>query len=372
MDFSFTEEQEALRELARKILAENATHERLKVLERSGEWFDLAVWKQLADAKLLGVSIPEEFGGSGLGLIDLCILLEEVGRHVAPVPVLASLVLGALPLAEFGSAEQKKRLLPGVVSGDTILSAALVELLSNEPDKPTVTAKRDGSVWRLDGVKTLVPAGTLAHRILVPARSGTNQVGVFLLDTQSGGVKVEKQLSSNAEPHARLEMSGATVGQGDVLGDPNAGAAIVGWLHQRALLAYCAVQLGVCDRALRMTAEYTGGREQFGRAIATFQAVQQRSADAYIDLEAIRLTTWQAAFCLSEGQPADDEVVIAKFWASEGGQHIAVAAQHMHGGIGVDVDYPLHRYFIWSKHIELTLGSASHQLARLGARIAAD
>src|SRR5262245_9909781 len=160
MDFSFTEEQDALRELARKILAENATHERLRALERSGEWFDLSVWKQLADAKLLGVSVPEEFGGSGLGLIDLCILLEEVGRHVAPVPVVASLVLGALPLAEFGSAEQKKRLLPRVVGGDTILSAALVELNSDDPAKPTVAAKRDGSVWRLDGVKTLVPAGT--------------------------------------------------------------------------------------------------------------------------------------------------------------------------------------------------------------------
>lgn len=372
MDFSFTEEQDALRELARKILAENATHDRLKALERSGEWFDLSVWRQLAEAKLLGVCVPEEFGGSGLGLVELCILLEEVGRHVAPVPALASLVLGALPLSEFGTTEQKKRLLPGVVAGDTILSAALTELASDDPARPTVTARRDGSVWRLDGVKTIVPAGTLAHRILVPARIGADEVGVFLLDTQSGGVKLAKQLTTNAEPHARLELAGAAVGDGDVLGDAKKGAGIVRWLHQRALLAYCAVQVGVCDRALRMTAEYTTGREQFNKPIATFQAVQQRAADAYIDLEAIRLSTWSLAFRLSEGLAADEEVLIAKFWASEGGQHVAVAAQHLHGGIGVDIDYPLHRYFIWSKHIELTLGSASHQLARLGARMAAE
>jgi alkylation response protein AidB-like acyl-CoA dehydrogenase len=118
-----------------------------------------------------------------------------------------------------------------------------------------------------------------------------------------------------------------------------------------------------------MTAEYTTGREQFNRPIATFQAVQQRAADAYIDLEAIRLTTWQALYLLGEGLPAEDEVTIAKFWAAEGGQHVAVAAQHLHGGIGVDVDYPLHRYFTWSKHIELMLGSAPHQLARLGSVI---
>jgi len=370
MDFSFTEEQEALRELARKILSENVTQERLRALERSGEWFDLATWRMLADAKLLGVAVPEAYGGSGLGLIELSLLLEEVGRHVAPVPALASLALGALPLAEFGSEEQKARLLPAAAAGDLVLSAALVELGSDDPARPAVTARRDGSTWRLDGVKITVPAGMLANRILVPARTGDGQIGVFLLDAQAPGVKRVAQLATNAEPHARLELAGAVVGDGDVLGDPRGGAAIVRWLESRALLAYCAIQVGVCDRVLRMTAEYTTGREQFGKPIATFQAVQQRAADAYIDLEAIRLSTWEVAFRLAEGLPADDEALIAKFWAAEGGQHIAVATQHLHGGIGVDIDYPLHRYFFWAKHVELTLGSASHQLARLGARMA--
>jgi len=126
----------------------------------------------------------------------------------------------------------------------------------------------------------------------------------------------------------------------------------------------------VTDRALRMTAEYTIGREQFGRPIASFQAVQQRAADAYIDSEAIRLTTWQAAWRLAADRPATTEVAIAKFWASEAAHRVVYAAQHLHGGIGVDVDYPLHRYYLWSKQIELTLGSGTRQLARLGADLA--
>jgi alkylation response protein AidB-like acyl-CoA dehydrogenase len=168
-----------------------------------------------------------------------------------------------------------------------------------------------------------------------------------------------------------LVLDGVMVGEGDTLASPGAdGAGAVAWLHERALAAYCAVQVGVCERALRMTATYTTERKQFDRAIASFQAVQQRAADAFIDLEAMRLSMQEALYLLERQASAEQAVTIAKFWAAEGGQHVAVAAQHLHGGIGVDVDYPLHRYFLWAKHIELTLGGATEQLARLGATLA--
>ncbi len=371
MDFALAPEQEALRDLARQILQDRVTHDRLKALEAAGEWFDRDAWASLAEAKLLGVAVPEAYGGSGLGLVELALLLEEVGRAVAPVPVLASLALGALPVAEFGSEEQRRRLLPGVVAGDVVLTAALVELGGEDPAQPATTARRDGTAWRLDGTKTCVPAGELATRVLVPAATGDGRLGVFLVDPGAAGVTVERQVLTNREHHARLRLAGATVPAADVLGDPREGRAIVRWLHQRALAAYCVTQVGVCDRALRMTAEYTTGRIQFDKPIASFQAVHQRAADAYIDLEAMRLTAWELVYRLAAGLPADDHAVIAKFWAAEGGQRVAVAAQHLHGGIGVDVDYPLHRYFIWAKHLELVLGGASAQLARLGATIAA-
>jgi alkylation response protein AidB-like acyl-CoA dehydrogenase len=230
---------------------------------------------------------------------------------------------------------------------------------------------RDGGGWRLDGAKICVPAGELAARILVPATTDAGAVGVFLVDPKASGVTVTRQILTNGEPHAKVTLEAAMVDSGDLLGDTARGTAITRWLVERATVAYCATQLGVCDRALRMTAAYTTERKQFDRPIATFQAVQQRAADAYIDLEAIRVTTWEGVDRLANGTEATEMVRIAKYWASDGGQRIAVAAQHLHGGIGVDVDYPLHRYFCWAKHIELVLGSAPAQLAKIGAVIAA-
>src|SRR5439155_1581127 len=248
MDFSFTPEQEALRELARRILDDHVTQARLKAVEAEPDGFDRAAWQALAEARLLGVAVPEDTGGRGLGVLDLSLVLQQVGR----------------------------------------------------------------------------------------------------------GVTLERQLATNREPQARLVLDGAP---GDALP-----GADVGWLVERALVGLSAMQLGVTERALRLTAGYTARREQFDRPIASFQAVHQRAADAYIDVEAIRLTTWQAAWRLSAGLPATAEVAVAKFWASEAAHRVVYAAQHLHGGIGVDVDYPLHRYYPWAKQIELPLGSGTRQL----------
>jgi 3-oxocholest-4-en-26-oyl-CoA dehydrogenase beta subunit len=370
MDFAFTPEQEALRDLARSICQDHATHERLKAVERDADWFDRELWAALAKSNLLGVALPESSGGSGLGMTELCLLLEQVGATVAPVPVWPTLVLGALPLAEFGSDAQRARWLAPVVAGTAMLTAALVELPAEDPSAPQTRAVRDGAGWRLDGVKDCVPAAHLAAAVLVPARTGEGQVGVFLVEPSAPGATLERQLATNREPQARLTLAGVRVGADAVLGDPAKGRAIVEWLVDRALLGLCALELGVVERALRITAQYTTERRQFDRPIASFQAVQQRAADAWIDVESIRLTTWQCAWRLDAGLPASDEARVAKFWAAEAGHRIVYTAQHLHGGIGVDVDYPIHRYYLWSKTIELTLGSAPRQLAALGEALA--
>jgi alkylation response protein AidB-like acyl-CoA dehydrogenase len=370
MDFSFSEDQEALRQLARKILDDHCTHERLKAVEAMPEWFHRTVWAELGKSNLLGVGLPEDVGGSGLGFFELCILLEEVGRAVAPIPAWATLVLGAQPLDQFGSSAQRQRWLPGVSAGDVILTAALVENGCDMPGTVTATARRDGGTWRLDGVKTCVPAAHLAAAVLVPARTGDDTVGVFVLDPNGSGVRRARQVSTNGEPQYELTLSGATVRADDVLGEPTGGAAILDWMLQRALAGLCVMGAGVADRALRMTAEYTTSRKQFSKPLATFQAVAQRAADAFIWVEGMRWTTWQAVWRLSAGQPADDDIAVAKYWAGEGGHFTTYAAQHLHGGIGLDVDYPLHRYYLWSKQIEFTLGSSTQHLARLGAAMA--
>jgi alkylation response protein AidB-like acyl-CoA dehydrogenase len=367
MDFSYGEEQQAVRDLARRILADGTSHDRAKTLESSGEWFDDALWAELGRAQIPGLALPEAFGGGGLGILEVCLVLEEAGRHLAPVPLLPTLVLGGLPIAEFGSAEQRARWLPTAASGEAVLTAALHETGSADPTRPRTRARRVADAWRLDGVKECVPAAHRAACILVPARTDGG-VGVFLLDPRAAGVKLERQETTNREPQGRLLLSDAPAG--DLLGDVARGGSILEWIVERAQVALAALQLGVAEEALRRTAEYISNRKQFGRPIASFQGVALRAADGWIDLEAMRATLTQAAWRLSQGLPAAREVPTARWWACRGGQRIANTAQHLHGGIGADVDYPIHRYFLWAKQIEMTLGGGSEQLARLGALLA--
>jgi alkylation response protein AidB-like acyl-CoA dehydrogenase len=371
MDFALNHEQEQLRDLAHQILSDHVTQERLRAVESGTEGFDRETWSAFARANLIGLAISEEHGGSGLGFLEVALVLEQIGRHVAPIPYLATVVLGAMPIDRFGNDEQKNRLLLPVASGDAILTAALIEPAGDDRTAPATTATKDGARWRLDGVKTAVPAAHLAERVLIPASTGSGKIGLFALDPRSSGVDLQRQRSTNNERLSQIVLSGAVVDERDVIGTPEGGREILDWTIERTLAGLCAIELGVAAEALRMTAEYTSKREQFGKPIGSFQAVGQRAADAFIDVEAIRLTAYQAAWRLAAGLPASEEVRIAKFWAAEGGHRATYAAQHLHGGIGVDVDYPLHRYYVWSKHIELTLGSAHPQLAKLGALIAA-
>lgn len=365
MDFSFTEAQTAVADLARKIFTDRVTPALLKSVEAEGRWFARGLWADLASAGLLGTAIPEAFGGSGHGLLELCALLAEAGAAVAPIPLWSTLVTGALPIAALGTADQQQRYLPGVASGETILTAAFTEEGSRDPASPMTTASPDGQHWSLSGTKICVPAAEIAARILVPARTGEG-TGVFLLDPRARGVSLERQITTTGEPQFRVTLDRAPVAAEDVIAGDNA----LSWIIDRATVGLCALELGVAERALRMTAAYTATRQQFERPIATFQAVSQRAADAYIDVEAIRLLTWKAAYRLAEGLPAAEAVSTAKLYAAEAGHRVVYAAQHLHGGIGFDADYPLHRYYLWSKQIELTLGSANVHLARLGADLA--
>ncbi|EID11485.1 acyl-CoA dehydrogenase domain-containing protein [Mycobacterium xenopi RIVM700367] len=369
MDFTFTEEQATLATLARQLFERRATPERLHELEAGEVRYDPALWKELASADLLGIALPEVVGGGGAGFLELGVLLAEVGYSVAPVPAYATLLLGADTIARHGTYAQHQRHLRGIVAGDRILSAGLTEPGRSDPAVPATTAQRDSKGWRLDGVKELVPAAQLADTVLIPAVAD-GDVGLFLLDMAAAGVDVRPVAITNGEPHADVFLDGAVVSADGRIGDPRQGVAMIRSLQARALVGLCAIQLGVVDRALRLAAAYTTQREQFGRPIGSFQAVQQRMADAFIDVEAIRWTTWYAAWLLGQGRSADRAARIAKFWAAEAGARVVATAQQVHGGIGIDTNYPLFRYFLWAKHNELALGPAIRQLARLGSTYA--
>lgn len=344
MDFSSSEEQVALQDLAKKILAGG---------DDGDDFFHRPTYQALAEAGLLGMAMKADVGGAEMSLLDLLALIREVGRATASVPVLPALVLGAMPVDHFADGALRERLLPGVASGEIILTGALIEGSGADQRRPTTTATKDGGGWRLDGVKVAVPAAGLAHRVVVTAAQG-----LFLVDPNEA--TLEAQRSTAGEPWHTLRLDGTPAAC--LSDDP----AAVQWLVDRAQVAGCAMQLGLADEALGMTARYATERQQFGKAIATFQAVSQRVADAYIDLQAIELSMLRAAWKLDAGLPAEEEVAIAAYWAAEGGFRILAAAQHIHGGIGFDRDYPLHRYTLRSKNVELCLGGAAAALERLG------
>lgn len=371
MDFTLTDEQRAISSLAGQILTDACTLERLKAVERSDTGYDANLWGELATAGLLAVALPEKFGGSDGGFLDLCLLLQEQGRRVAMVPLIPTLVAGALPLLRYGSPEQQDRYLKGVATGNTIFSQALVDSFG-DPRTPTTTASADGKGWKLSGEKIGVPFAHAAAALLVSARTADGRVGLFLVDPHAAGVQLTRQQTMSWEPQSTVTLKNVQVGADALLGPLTSDAAALNWTIDRVIAAHCAVAAGACQEAMRLTAEYASNRKQFDKPIAMFQAVGQRMADCFIDNEAISLSMLQAASRLSDEMPSDKEVATAKYWAADGGSRIGHAALHIHGGISIDVDYPIHRYFLWIKQIENTLGAATPQLVRLGSLIASE
>jgi len=371
MDFKLTDEQSAVSEAAGGLFSGLVDAEKIADVEGSTDRIDRDLWKSLAEADLLGLAIPESDGGAGYGLMELCLLLEAQGNAVAPVPLWSALVLGALPLARFGSETQRAAWLPGVVAGDVILTAALSGSANSATSMPSVQAGASGDGFVLQGTELAVPQAHLADRIVLPARTDDGRVLLVLLDPAAPGVTLERATTTNREIHPHLHLAGVTVGEGDILVGPDGGRAALDVLQVAATTALCALQVGVCEAALTMTAAYLNGRQQFGRPLSTFQGTMLRAADAAIDIEAMRVTWQNAAWRFDTGRDATDAARVAKWQASERGQRTVHATQHLHGGMGADISYPIHRYFLWGKQIELLLGGPSVQLAKLGADIAA-
>jgi 3-oxocholest-4-en-26-oyl-CoA dehydrogenase beta subunit len=370
MDFTLTQAQQELGALSRDILTDLVTSARLREVEAAGDRFDAALWAELAKAGVLSAALPESVGGAGLGLLEQCTVLAEIGRAVAPAPYLASIVLGASALARFGTADQQRQWAGPAARGEIIVAAALAEEDSDDPGSPVTTAARAGDGWQLSGAKTTVQAGTLAGLLLVTAMTPEGPAA-FLVTPDDPGVSVAPQLVTGGDGTAAVELATARLPAGRVLGSVADGAEITGWLLARATVGLCALQLGVAERALELTAAYAQHRQQFGKPIGSFQAVAQRLADCYIDVEGIRLTLWQAAWRLASDLPCDTEVATAKFWAAEAGHRVAHSAVHIHGGVGIDVDGDVHRYFVAAKYHEFALGGATAQLRRIGAGLAA-
>jgi alkylation response protein AidB-like acyl-CoA dehydrogenase len=280
---------------------------------------------------------------------------------MAAVPYLESAVLAAGALATFGSEALQQEWAVPAVNGQKILSVAL----DGEMGEGPVQASANGDGFRLTGSRTQVSYGPVADAFLVPAEtdSGTK---VFVVAASDSGVTVESLSTTGHGSVGHLELRGVELSADRVVG----GGEVLAWLTTHGTLGRSAFQLGVVERALELTAEYAREREQFERPIGSFQAVSSRLADGYIDVKALRLTVTQAAWRLSEDLPADVEVNTAAFWAAEAGHRVAHTTVHVHGGVGIDTDHPVHRYFLAAKQTEFAVGGATGQLLRIGRELA--
>ncbi|EOD66491.1 acyl-CoA dehydrogenase family protein [Amycolatopsis vancoresmycina] len=337
MDFTLSEASADLAALTRRLLTDKATHD-----PHGTGGFDAVAWQALGQAGVLDAALPSSLGGGGFGLPEQCAVLTEIGRAVAAVPYLPSITMAASALAEFGTPELVDRWVLPVLRGERVLAVALSGFTA-----------ADG---RVSGTRTAVPFAAFAHGFLVATADE-----VFLVDAAAAGVSVQPQQTIDHADAGLLTLSDVP---GVPLGD------IGEWLRLRGTAGVCAQQLGVVERALELTAAYAAERKQFDHVIGGFQAVRQRLADAYLDVEAVRLTTVQAVWQLTSDVPAAEAVATAKFWAAEAGHRVAHTAVHVHGGVGIDVDHVVHRYFAAAKRLEFELGPATPQLLALGDLLA--
>ncbi|HJT94202.1 MAG TPA: acyl-CoA dehydrogenase family protein [Mycobacterium sp.] len=361
MDFKTTEAADDLGGLVRTITESVCTPEHQRELDGLEHRFDRDLWGKLTEADVLSAASPESLGGGGFGVLEQTAVLVALGRQLGAVPYLESVVLGAGALAKFGSDALAQEWAVPAVDGEKIIAVAL----DGEMGQGPVQATPSGEGFRLTGSRTLVGYGPAADAFLVPAEtdSGTK---VFLVASGDAGVAMAPLDTTGHGSVGHLELQGTEVDGGRVVG----GADVLTWLGTHATLGRTAFQLGVLERALELTAEYAREREQFDRPIGSFQAVSARLADGYIDIKGLRLTLTQAAWRLSEDSPADIDVASAAFWAADAGHRVAHTTVHVHGGVGIDIDHPVHRYFLAAKQTEFAVGGATAQLLRIGRELA--
>lgn len=373
MDFTFSEEQQAAVEAAKAVfsaVAPDGVPSPALTPGAVAQEFDRPLWARLAAADLLSLVLAPEHGGAGLDPIALCLVLRESAKVLARVPLLET---GAVAMAveRYGDAELAAELLPRVGRGELVLTVGAHGRTGHDPAELAVTARGDGDRWVLDGMQTGVPWARSADRIAIPAHTPEGRAVIALVPRDREGITLADQVSTSGELLAEVRLDSVRVTDHEVIGTDGA----CDWLRGLLTIGTCALSLGLGEAVLTMTAAYTSKREQFGHPIATFQAVAVQAADRYIDLRAMEVTLWQAAWRIGSGAsgalPAAGDIAVAKIWASEGVRRVVQTAQHLHGGFGADTDYPLHRYHAWAKQLELSLGPAAAHEETLGDLLAA-
>jgi alkylation response protein AidB-like acyl-CoA dehydrogenase len=360
MDFQFTEEQTLLRDTTRSLLSRSYDQESRNKVADTDQGFNREVWNQLAEIGILGLGFDEDSGGQ----IEIMVVMTEVGRHLAPEPVVdAALTPGSL-IAELGSAEQRQ-LLDEVAAGQRLLAFAHHEPGSRGELKTVTTkAERQGDSWTLTGRKNPVAAGDSADTLVVSAALPDGGIGLFLIDAQS--VTRHPYRTFDGRRGAQIELEQASA---EPLGDGADATQQIGNAVIRAQSALCAEAVGAMEEALRLTTDYLKSRKQFGVTLNTFQTLTQRAADMYVSLEMARSMSLYAAMSIADGNLDPVIASRAKVTIGRAGRHIGQEAIQMHGGIGVTAEYPVGHYTARLTAIDQTLGSSREHLRTLAAQV---
>ena len=339
MDFSLTDSQQEIARLAGQLLDEGKADP----------------WKELARAGLLALSLPADLGGDGLGVLDTAVLLAEIGRRAAPLPALATLMTGVLPVVRWGNGELRRALLPPAAAGELILSAGIREPSDPMPRVPATTVAADGTV---SGTKVGVPYCAQAGRVLLPVSFASGGTGVVIVDPAADGAHLTRTPSAAGGPECTLRLDRVPVEH--VLG----GADCLADLYHLAVAGACSLADGAVSAALALTRDHVATRRQFGRPLAAFQAVAQQVADVYIASRTLHLATVSACWLLDAGRDAAGDLTVAGLWCAEQSPPAVRTCHHLHGGTGMDVTYPLHRFSALISDLVRFLGGAEYQLER--------
>jgi alkylation response protein AidB-like acyl-CoA dehydrogenase len=372
MNFGFNEEQELLRNTARKFFENECPSDTVRRLMETPEGINAELWKKLAEQGWLGLIYPEQYDGMALGLVDLVVLMEEMGRAVAPGPYFSTVLLGGLAILEAGNDAQKKEWLPRIAAGDKRVALAWMEPSAQlGPAGVTLTAVEKGGKYTLSGTKLFVHDAHTADALVVAARTrpgaGADGVSLFLVPKGARGLEVTLlPTMDQTRKLCEVACSDVTLGADALLGAAGAGWAPLARVLDRATVALCAEMCGGAQKVLDMTVEYAKIRQAFGRPIGSYQGVKHRAADMLVDVENSKSITYYAAWALDEGSPeAPLAVSMAKAYVSDAYRRVAAAGIQLHGGIGFTWEHDLHLYFKRAKGSEFTFGDATYHRERV-------
>ncbi len=367
MDLGLDEQQELLKNFARDFLEKECPESLVREMEEDEKGYSPDLWGKMAQQGWMGLIIPDDYGGTGMKLCELVVLLEEFGRFLVPGPYIPTVVLGAVTIMEGGSEEQKQQLLPKIAAGELIMTMALTEPSAKwDADGVELEAKRQGDDYVLNGVKLFVPDAHVSDQMIVVARTAKDKtpeegITLLLVDSKSAGISFEVLKTIAGDKQCEVTFENVKVPAANVIGQEGKGWPIVEKTKKMATVAACAYLVGLSQMDFDVTLNYAKERVQFGRPIGSFQAIQHKLADVVIDVDGSRFITYKAAWSLQEGEPdADMMISMAKAWTSDASRRVVAHGQQIHGGIGFTKEYKIQLYFRRQKWMELMWGDADY------------